>query len=58
MSLFDLLFIACFLATVVTLLSVGVIALRGFGARALALLRTWAFCAAVYFAIVIGASLF
>jgi len=31
---------------------------RGFGARALALLRTWAFCAAVYFAIVIGASLF
>jgi hypothetical protein len=57
MSLSDLVFLACFLASVVTLLSVGVIALRGFGARALALLRTWALCAAVYFAIVIGASL-
>jgi hypothetical protein len=58
MSLFDLLFIVCFLASVVTLLSVVILALRGRFAHSLALLKRWTLCALVYFAIVIVSSIF
>jgi hypothetical protein len=57
-SIFDLLFIAAVLATVATLIGVAFIAIRGQGARALALLRRWLICAAAYFAVVVLASVF
>jgi hypothetical protein len=51
-TLFDLLFIVLFLIAVATLLAAMVSALRGRGARALALVRRLVFCAAVYLAVV------
>jgi hypothetical protein len=58
MNLFDLLFIAIFLATVVALLSALVFALRGQSVRCLALLRTCGISLAAYFGIVVLASAF
>jgi hypothetical protein len=58
MTIFDLLFIAIFLATVVTLLGIAFFAIRGRGARALALLRAFCICAGVYLAMVVLASVF
>lgn len=58
MNIFDLLFILVFLTSAGTLLWAAVLAMRGRGARALALLRRFAICAAVYFGIVILASVF
>ncbi|MGA2741889.1 MAG: hypothetical protein ABSG65_31175 [Bryobacteraceae bacterium] len=58
MTIFDLLFIALFLATVVTLLNATLLALRGQGARALAILRRLGIYATAYLAIVAIASIF
>jgi len=58
MSIFDLLFIAVFLATAATLLSVAFLAIRGRGARALAILRRLCICAGAYFGIVAITSIF
>lgn len=52
MSIFDLLFILLFLTSLVTLLTAAVFALRGRGARALGILRTWGICFVVYMTIV------
>ncbi len=57
MTIFDLLFIALFLTSVVTLLTAAVSALRGRGAQALGILRTFAICFAIYMAIVFVAAL-
>jgi hypothetical protein len=57
-SIFDLLFIVSFLATIVTLLTAAWFAIRGRGARALAVLRRLGLCAAAYLGIVVLASLF
>jgi len=48
MSIFDLLFIALFLTTVVTLLTAAVLAIGGRGSRALGILRRLSIFAAVY----------
>ncbi len=48
MTIFDLLFIAALLASVATLLTAAVVALRGRGGQALRILRNFALCAAVY----------
>lgn len=48
MTLFDLLFIAAFLATVGTLIVAATFAIGHQGARALRILRVYAFCAAAY----------
>lgn len=58
MNIFDLLFIALFLATAATLLSAAILAMRRQGARALATLRRLAICAAIYFSIVAISSIF
>jgi hypothetical protein len=58
MSLFDLLFIAVFLGTVVTLLSAAFQAIRGRGAKALVLLRRCCICVGAYLGIVVLASVF
>jgi hypothetical protein len=58
MGLFDLLFIALFLASVATLVTAAVAALCGRGRRALAILRRWAIAAAAYLAIVAAVGLF
>jgi hypothetical protein len=58
MSLFDLLFIAVFLGTVVTLLSAAFLTIRGRGSRALALLVRCLICVGVYLGIVVLASVF
>jgi hypothetical protein len=55
---FDLLFIAVFLASAVTLLSAAVLALRGRGAYALVLLRRWCICAGAYLGLVVLSSVF
>lgn len=52
MTVFDLLFIALFLAAVGTLLAAAVLAVRGRRARALAILRTLAICTVAYLGIV------
>jgi hypothetical protein len=57
-TLFDLLFIVVFLATVATLLSAAIVAVRGQGARALALLRRYCICAGAYLGIVVLTSVF
>jgi hypothetical protein len=57
-SLFDLLFIVLFLAAVVTLLIAASFAIRGRGARAIALLRRLCICAGVYFGIIAVTSIF
>jgi hypothetical protein len=58
MSVFDLLFIMAFFATVVTLFVAALSAIHGRGARAIHLLRGCAICAAVYLGIVALVSLF
>lgn len=58
MSLFDLLFIAVFLATLGTLLRVAYLAIRGRGSSALVLLRRWGICAAGYLGVVVLSSVF
>ncbi|HVO97576.1 MAG TPA: hypothetical protein VMT15_05885 [Bryobacteraceae bacterium] len=55
MSIFDLLFIALFLASVATLWTAAVQAIRGKGG--LRILRRWAICAGVYMAIVCAVAL-
>jgi len=57
MNIFDLLFLALFLAAVVALLAAGVYALRGKFRRALPLLKQLGIGAAIYFCVVIGVSL-
>jgi len=58
MNIFDLLFIAAFLATTATLLRAAFLAIRGPRVRALVLLRKLGICAATYLGIVILTSLF
>ena len=58
MSLFDLLFIAVFLASVATLVSAAFQAIRGRSASALALFLKWCICAGGYLGIVVLASVF
>jgi hypothetical protein len=58
MGLFDLLFIVAFLATIGTLLSAIVLAIRRQRRRALVLLFRWCVCAAVYLSAVVLASVF
>lgn len=50
MTLFDLLFLAAAAASVATLITVTVLALRGQGSRALAYLRNFGVCAGIYLA--------
>lgn len=52
MTIFDLLFLALVVTSLVTLIAALVIAIRGRSARAIAILRRFAMCAAVYIAIV------
>lgn len=52
MTIFDLLFIAVFFASLAALFTAAVSAIRGRGARALRILRVYAICAAVYLGIV------
>jgi hypothetical protein len=58
LSVFDLLFLAVFFATVVTLFLAAFSAIRGRGARAIRILRRYGLCAGVYLGIVILVSLF
>lgn len=58
MSIFDLLFIAAFLATATTLLSAAFLAIRGRSTRALLLLRRYCICAGAYLGIVVLTSVF
>ncbi len=58
MSLFDLLFIAVFLASVGSLLGAALLAVRGYGAKAVALLGRWCICAVIYLSVVVLASAF
>lgn len=57
-SIFDLLFIVVFLATVATLLSAAFLANRGQAARALVVLRRYCICAGAYLGIVVLTSVF
>lgn len=57
MTILDLLFIALFFASVATLLTAAVSAIRGRGAQALRILRTFAICFAIYMAIVLATAL-
>jgi hypothetical protein len=50
MTLFDLLFLASAAASIVTLITVTVLALRGRGAQAVAILRKFGICAGIYLA--------
>jgi hypothetical protein len=52
MTLFDLIFILVFLASAVTLLTAAFAAVRGRGAKALRIVRTYLICLAVYMGIV------
>jgi hypothetical protein len=58
MTIFDLLFIAVFLATVLTLLRVAFLAIRGQGSRSLKLLRRYFIFAALYLSVVAITSMF
>jgi|ERR1700722_3069165 len=58
MSVFDLLFVAVFFATGVTLFAAAFSAIRGKGAHALGILRGLAICAGVYLGIIALVSLF
>ncbi len=58
MSIFDLLFLAIFFASVVTLLAAAILAIRGRGARALSILRAYGICAGIYLGVVVLTSLF
>jgi hypothetical protein len=53
MNIFDLLFIALFFATVITLFAAIVTAIRGHGVRALRVLKGLGVCLGIYFAIVV-----
>lgn len=57
MTIFDLLFILLFLASVVTLLTALVVAMRGRFAKALHIVLTYAACFAIYMAIVFAMAL-
>lgn len=57
MSLFDLLFILLFLASVLTLIVAAVYAIGGRGGAALAIVRRWAVCFAIYMGIVVAVAL-
>jgi hypothetical protein len=57
MTLFDLLFIAVFLASAITLCTAVGIAVFGRGARALRILRVYGICIGIYLAVVIVSSL-
>jgi len=52
MSIFDLLFLVLFLASVLTLLTAAVLALRRQGSRAVRILRNFAICFAIYMTVV------
>ena len=56
MTIFDLLFLAAALSTIVTLLTVGVLAIRGRRAKALRILEGLGICAVVYLAIGLAVS--
>ena len=58
MSICDLLFIVLFLATVMALLTAASFAIRGQGARAVALLRRLGICVGAYLGIIVVTSLF
>jgi hypothetical protein len=58
MSIFDLLFVVLFLASVATLVVAGNSAFRGRGVRALRILRRFAVCAGVYLGVVAISSAF
>jgi hypothetical protein len=58
MTIFDLLFIVVFLAAISSLITAVVLAVRGRGSRALAILRKLGFCAIVYVGIVYAATAF
>jgi hypothetical protein len=58
MSIFDLLFLASALATVITLPVAAISALRGRGAKALRIVRTYGICAAAYFVIALAFDFF
>jgi hypothetical protein len=58
MTIFDLLFIAAALASVVVLITAVVIALQGRSAQALRILRNFAMCAAVYLLTGLAVALF
>jgi len=51
MTIFDLLFLASFLASVITLVSAAVLAIRGRASRAFSMVGVWLVCAAVYLGI-------
>jgi hypothetical protein len=55
MSIFDLIFLASALATAITLAVAAILALRGRGARAFRVLRTYAICAVCYSGIALAA---
>jgi hypothetical protein len=52
MTIFDLLFLAELLSAIAALIAAMIVALRGSGARALAILRKLVFCAALYIGLV------
>lgn len=54
MNVFDLLFLASVLASVITLIAAAISALRGRGAKALRILRIYGMCALTYFAIALA----
>jgi hypothetical protein len=58
MTIFDLLFIAAFLASVGTLLTAAVVALRGKREQALRILRNFGLCAAIYLSAAIAVAYF
>lgn len=58
MTIFDLLFIVVFFAAIGSLITAVVLAVRGRGARALAILRKLGFCAFAYVGIVYAATAF
>ena len=51
MTIFDLLFLASFLVSVITLVSAAVVAIRGRASRAFSIVGVWLGCAAVYLGI-------
>ena len=58
MTIFDLLFLACVLATAITLTFAVIFALRGRGAKALSIARAYGFCAVAYLAIAMAVDFF
>lgn len=58
MTIFDLLFLACVLATAITLTFGVTLALRGRGAKALRIARVYGICAVAYLAIAVAVDFF